>query len=147
MAIQTRTTIKNWFKRGLKPLEIQFADWIDSFWHKSDTIAISDISGLQTALDDLGDSVGFPGTSETIANGGTITVAAGEVLELMLVESASSQVVKCGTSAGDNDIFGVSVGAGGNYLHREDFAPSSTLTLHFTTTSNITLKLKRTTFA
>lgn len=51
MAVQSRIQLKNWFKRGLKPLEAQFADWIDSFWHQSeDSIPISAINGLETLL-------------------------------------------------------------------------------------------------
>lgn len=41
-----RDVIKSWFKRGMKPLESQFANWIDSFFHKNDQIPINNISGL-----------------------------------------------------------------------------------------------------
>lgn len=36
MAIRLRSTLKEWFKRGKYPLEEQFADWIDSFLHKTE---------------------------------------------------------------------------------------------------------------
>jgi hypothetical protein len=36
MAVTARATLKNWFKAGLKPTEAQFANWIDSFFHKSE---------------------------------------------------------------------------------------------------------------
>lgn len=46
--------LKEWFRKGLKPLETQFADWLDSYWHKDATdIPISSISGLQNALNNL----------------------------------------------------------------------------------------------
>ncbi|MEY4902832.1 MAG: hypothetical protein RLZZ292_647 [Bacteroidota bacterium] len=50
MPIQVRATLKSWFKKGLKPLETQFADWIDSYWHKNDAIPISSIDNLNNTL-------------------------------------------------------------------------------------------------
>ena len=47
----SRNQLKQWFQRGKKPLAAQFAAWIDSFWHKEDTIGISDVSNLEAALD------------------------------------------------------------------------------------------------
>ncbi len=55
MALIDRNTIKNWFRRGLKPLESQFAAWIDSYWHKNDTIPIESIDNLQQILSDKAD--------------------------------------------------------------------------------------------
>lgn len=46
-----RNTIKQWFKRGLKPLQEHFWTWIDSFWHKSDKLPISSIQNLGATLD------------------------------------------------------------------------------------------------
>lgn len=48
-----RNTIKNWFKKGLKPLEVQFAAWLDSFWHMDDAIPMSSIAGLEDALNSI----------------------------------------------------------------------------------------------
>ncbi|MBR0195292.1 MAG: hypothetical protein IJQ32_03490 [Paludibacteraceae bacterium] len=50
MAIVSRTQLKAWFRIGLKPLEAQFASWIDSFWHKNDAIPMSSVEGLNDAL-------------------------------------------------------------------------------------------------
>lgn len=46
-----KTTIKNWFKTGLKPTQTQFWSTWDSFWHKSESLPISSISGLGTLID------------------------------------------------------------------------------------------------
>lgn len=46
-----KTTIRNWFKTGLKPTQTQFWSTWDSFWHKSETLPISSISGLGNLLD------------------------------------------------------------------------------------------------
>ena len=46
-----KTTLKNYFKTGLKPTQTQFWSTWDSFWHKSETLPISSISGLGNLLD------------------------------------------------------------------------------------------------
>jgi hypothetical protein len=48
--METRQQLKEWFSRGMRPTGKQFAAWIDSFWHKGDKIAISDVEGLQSEL-------------------------------------------------------------------------------------------------
>lgn len=53
MAKQSINTLKNWFKRGLKPLQQQFWDWLDSYWHKDETIPIDKIDGLATILNNI----------------------------------------------------------------------------------------------
>lgn len=45
------TTIKNWFKTGLKPTQTQFWSTWDSFWHKSESLPISSITNLANLLD------------------------------------------------------------------------------------------------
>lgn len=52
MATTSREQLKAWFRKGLKPLESQFAAWLDSYWHKSDSIPMSSIDGLNDALND-----------------------------------------------------------------------------------------------
>ncbi|MDR1120025.1 MAG: InlB B-repeat-containing protein [Dysgonamonadaceae bacterium] len=51
MAITAINTLKGWFQRGMKPLASQFAAWMDSFWHKSESIPITTVQGLKAALD------------------------------------------------------------------------------------------------
>jgi hypothetical protein len=43
-------TIKNWFKTGLKPTQLQFWDTLESFWHKDDTISVANIDGIDNLL-------------------------------------------------------------------------------------------------
>lgn len=50
MAIRSIAQLKSWFKKGLYPTEQHFADWLDSFWHRNDKIAMSNIDGLTSAL-------------------------------------------------------------------------------------------------
>ena len=51
MAIRSIAQLKAWFKRGSYPTEAQFADWIDSFFHKEeDKVPISSMQVMQLDL-------------------------------------------------------------------------------------------------
>lgn len=50
MATTDKNTLKGWFKRGAKPLASQFASWMDSFWHKDESIPIGSITDLSSIL-------------------------------------------------------------------------------------------------
>lgn len=64
----TRIALKNFFLRGLKPTQGQFATLIDSCWNKTDdTIGITDVSGLTAALGSKG-SVDQVNNALTVAN-------------------------------------------------------------------------------
>lgn len=52
MAVRSIAQLKAWFKRGLYPVAAQFADWMDSYWHKEEQIPISSIENLSTQLND-----------------------------------------------------------------------------------------------
>ena len=78
MPTTPKSTIINWFKRGLKPLEAQFAAWLDSYWHKSEGIPMASVAGLEDALNSIG------GASNMVvdcgghdASGGLLPVAGG----------------------------------------------------------------------
>lgn len=49
-------TIKNWFKKGLKPTQAHFWAWMDSFWHKNEKIPQSQIEALDATLANKADS-------------------------------------------------------------------------------------------
>jgi hypothetical protein len=57
MAIRDRNLLKSWFERGDKPLASQFADWIDSYWHKNDTLPMSVIENLGATLNEKAETV------------------------------------------------------------------------------------------
>lgn len=52
MAIRERATLKTWFKKYAYPKAEQFADWIDSFIHKNDTIPVQSVENLTDLLND-----------------------------------------------------------------------------------------------
>jgi hypothetical protein len=55
MAIVNVTTIKNWFRTGLKPTQAQFWDTWDSFRHKNDKVPVTDIEGIDGILNSKAD--------------------------------------------------------------------------------------------
>ena len=46
----SKNTLKSWFVRGAKPLAAQFAEWLDSFWHKDEKIPAAKIEGLNELI-------------------------------------------------------------------------------------------------
>lgn len=47
---QPISQLKAWFKKGLFPTESQFADWLDSYFHKDDKLPVVSIDGLPDIL-------------------------------------------------------------------------------------------------
>lgn len=45
------STIKQWFRNGLKPTQEQFWAWMDSYWHKGEEIPQNSIKGLDKSLE------------------------------------------------------------------------------------------------
>lgn len=52
MAIRSIAQLKSWFKKGAYPTAEQFADWLDSFFHKEEKISINDVDQLSERLND-----------------------------------------------------------------------------------------------
>lgn len=50
MAIRSIAQLKAWFKRGMYPTAAQFADWMDSYWHREEKIDIASIDQLPEQL-------------------------------------------------------------------------------------------------
>ncbi len=42
--------LKDWFRRGKYPTEAQFADWLDSYFHKDETVPVSRVENLAWLL-------------------------------------------------------------------------------------------------
>ena len=49
--ITQKKTLKKWFSNFMKPAQEHFAAWIDSYWHKSEQIPMSNIEGLSKAIE------------------------------------------------------------------------------------------------
>ena len=50
-----KNTLKQWFVTGAKPLQAQYWSWLDSYWHKSESIPINKIEGLETLIENKAD--------------------------------------------------------------------------------------------
>lgn len=50
MPLQTLNQLKQWFQTGDKPTQQQFYDFMDSFFHKDDDIAMADVTNLVNTL-------------------------------------------------------------------------------------------------
>jgi hypothetical protein len=96
MAITDKTTIKNWFKNKLKPTQEQFWAWIDSFWHKDESIPTSKIEELDTILSNKATTNEM---NELTNNVNELTLA---LNELLAVSKTVSTVAPSGVP-GDGD--------------------------------------------
>lgn len=75
MAIQTLNTIKQWFKTGLKPTQIQFWDTWDSFRHKNEKLYTNEVEGLNESLNSKTDKSDFKTINgESIVGSGNIII-------------------------------------------------------------------------
>jgi len=45
-----KNILKNWFRTGDKPLQEQFWNWMDSYWHKDESIPMQKVEGLGSVL-------------------------------------------------------------------------------------------------
>lgn len=50
MSKKAKDIIKSWFLTGLYPTQSQFHDWMDSYWHKDESIPSSNVDGLNESL-------------------------------------------------------------------------------------------------
>jgi hypothetical protein len=111
MAKQNISTLKNWFKRGLKPLQQHFFDWMDSYWHKDESIPISQIIDLQEILNTLPPqaainslmAVILPEIINTSADV-VYSLTANKRLQTIIIIPANNDTLKIGTINGAEDI-------------------------------------------
>ena len=63
-----KNTLKSWFRKGVKPLESNFANWIDSYWHKAEQIPTSSILGLEGTLNQKAETAETQSIRQTLDN-------------------------------------------------------------------------------
>ncbi|MBV6442765.1 MAG: hypothetical protein EPGJADBJ_04489 [Saprospiraceae bacterium] len=109
MAKQSVATLKGWFETGDKPTQQQFWDWLDSFIHKDDAIAQSQITGLVTSLNSLATQASVDALKARIittsAASASIVLPAGVILTKVRIKSSAGQTVNIGTMPGESDIY------------------------------------------
>lgn len=111
MAIQNINTLKNWFKRGFKPLQQQFYDWLDSYWHKDEKIPIATIDGLEILLNTLPstDAISslvtlFVPEAFTATSDFVYTLKAGRRLQSVIIIPSVVSNIRIGTINGSEDV-------------------------------------------
>lgn len=111
MAIQNINTLKSWFKRGFKPLQQQFYDWIDSYWHKDEKIPIATVEGLENIINTLpsADAIASLVTifAPEIFNAVTdfeYTLKAGRRLQSVIIIPSVDSTMRIGTFSGGEDV-------------------------------------------
>lgn len=111
MAKTALSILKTWFETGDKPTQQQLWNWLDSFFHKDDTIPAASInsSELQSVIDDRISQFGGGGIAsvETIvvSSTGTYAASANELLSGFILIATATGAVKIGTTAGAGDIW------------------------------------------
>jgi len=142
MAITARSILKTWFETGDTPLQSQFWNWLDSYWHKDDdSIPVSAInaSELEALIqDEIANADIDPAEpiSVAITGSGTATLPAGQLLDKIVAIGTAGVEVKVGTTAsGDEIALGEISSEGWTILSAPWYADGSDLTIHLTATS------------
>lgn len=90
-------TIKTWFETGDYPTQEQFANWLDSFFHKDDTIPFESIEDLQGYFDAKANAADAPRVGqETLSNGSndvTFAHALPDTNYILIIEETNGKAV------------------------------------------------------
>lgn len=138
MALVSRSTLYNWFKRRLKPLEEQFHSWIDSFWHKNDLIPTSAIDGLDAQLANIPTQEqidawnGLTPGLNVVAGALTLEVLASTTIEFFVIKVTGAANCKIGVTASGSEILEVNYDAAGSYPEIIYYHFDSATTIYFT---------------
>lgn len=100
MPLVSKMQLKAWFVTAAKPLQGQYWDWMDSYWHKSELIPMSSVDHLVATLNTIAPLPPITGT--ITAPGGTIALAGGRLYRDLLLKGTGT--VSIGTVADGNDI-------------------------------------------
>ncbi len=105
------TTIKNWLKKGYKPLEAQFASWVDYTRLKDEKVPMDDVDGLITALQAKADAAVIVGLQQIILPelltktvDFTYPMLAFRELEKIWINPTAQITLKIGYTAGGGEI-------------------------------------------
>jgi len=127
MPVQNINTIKNWFVTGAKPLQQQFWDWLDSFRHKDDKIAFTDLTNA--LQNDINSISGFPITLSAGVSQWTVPVDM--VIEFVRVYDPGTINWKMGTTNGGEEIWPVQEVTANNRIFRQDIDAAAGTTYYF----------------
>lgn len=103
----TLNQIIDWWDNNIVPTVAQRVATFSSFWHKSDTIAISDIDGLEDALNTKLDASSLV-TTKVILAAGTETYDVPEntlLLNVWFIAGETAAAIGVGYDDATNDVF------------------------------------------
>jgi hypothetical protein len=107
MPVQTRDQLKQWFETGDYPTQQQFWDWIDSFFHVNDGIAIANVTGLTAALTAKAEQAALDGFEQgeliSYDADAVYVIPAGYLLEKILCKYGSAGTLKLSLVANGNE--------------------------------------------
>lgn len=122
MSTQSIANLKQYFKTGAKPTEAQFANLIDSFFHKEDTVPAASIEGINAliagavleALDDDTGRLNIDYNKTEITWNDTHTVATFRVIKD--VETLSTAEIPLVTAKSDGNFLELTIGDEVTYI-------------------------------
>lgn len=138
MPLASISTIKSWFENFDRPNQQQFWDWIDSFWHKGESIPTSSITGLDDIISDLPSQAqldaidAFAPTVVVVSGAGTFQVPSGKILQYIVCEAASDTTIQIGTTASGSEIQEVALKAASPETLTFNSYVKNSFTIHFT---------------
>jgi hypothetical protein len=99
--VTPKSTIKSWFETGDKPTQEQFWNFMDSYWHKSELIPATSITGLAT-LPNNGDSTYYY-AGDGVLHKLSLTITGGDTTILdVVVDSTATTLNKVPFGIGNN---------------------------------------------
>jgi len=131
MATQSIATLKNWFKTGLKPLQQQFWDWLDSFRHVSVKITFNDLDNdLQNTIN----AAALPANKIVLPLATySYNILAGLTINGILFEDATNPAdIKVGNVAGGEQIYNANNSVNGYCLQSGMYHFAVNTTIYFT---------------
>lgn len=145
--MSSRNILKGWFSSRKRPFATQFADWIDSYWHKDeDLIPIASIENLQKVLlnkADKSDLINLPPV--VVGPGVPFWIApAGTFIDKIIVSDPASIDFSIGSQPGAEDIKEAEVHTGPKTIFTYDIDLPASQTIYFNNiTPNTVIKLLR----
>jgi hypothetical protein len=130
MAQRPLNTLKNWFITRAKPLQQQFWDWMDSYWHKDAMIPLTSISNLVEILN----TIPKPVQVATLSAPGDVVVPADCIVTMISLQSeipGDTIVYSKNAVAGVDDILSEELTTNKIFITQSPFAIFSGESIYF----------------
>ncbi len=111
MAIKSVAELKSFFETGDKPTQQQFYDWLESFIHQTEGIAIANVAGLVAALVEKADQVALQLLIDLVKPirlileaDGSYEIPAGKLMERLIITPIAETTLKVGITPAGNEV-------------------------------------------